>query len=151
VPGYPAVVSDQMDPVESPEPAASSSLEGHDRSPDGALSATDAGGDGAAFVPSDNTTLTSILAGLAAEGYDHDFSVVADVASMRCDACDTVSPAESFAVDAIRRLEGASEPDEMLSVVIGRCPACQARGVAVLGYGPAASADDAAVATRLRT
>jgi hypothetical protein len=143
-------VAGQVDPVESNEPAGRGELGSNDRSPDGSLTATDAGGDGAAFVPSDNTTLTSILAGLTAEGYDHDFSVVPDAASMRCDACGTVSPAEAFAVDAIRRLEGASDPDEMMSVVIGRCPACQARGVAVLGYGPAASADDAAVASRLR-
>jgi len=123
----------------------------NERSPDGALGATDAGGDGAAFVPSDNTTLTSILTGLASDGYEHDFSVVPDIASLRCGACSTISPAESFDIDAIRRLEGASEPDEMMSVVIARCPACGARGVAVLGYGPSASADDAAVSTRLRT
>jgi hypothetical protein len=38
----------------------------------------------------------------------------------------------------------------MLSVVAVACPRCQARGTLVLGYGPNAAADEAAVGTQLR-
>lgn len=110
--------------------------------------ATDAGGGAKPFVPSDNTTLTSVLAGLDAEGYTGHFTAERG-ARLRCDRCGAISDATTFVVEAIRRLEGASDPDEMMSVVIARCPACGESGTAVLGYGPAASEEDADVSTAL--
>ena len=104
--------------------------------------------DGAAFVPSDNTTLTSVLAGLEASGYTGHLSAIAG-GNLHCDVCDGVRPASAFEVLSIRRLEGASEPDEMLSVVTAICPLCGGRGVVVLGYGPAASPEDADVSIAL--
>jgi hypothetical protein len=106
------------------------------------IAADDDRTDGAAFVPSDNTSLTSVLAGLAADGFTGSLRAV-EGGNLHCDACDGVRPASTFEVLSIRRLEGASEPDEMMSVVAAVCPRCGARGVAVLGYGPSASADDA--------
>ena len=49
----------------------------------------------------------------------------------------------------LRRLEGASDPDDMLAVVGLACPHCSAQGTAVLGYGPEAAAVDAEVLERL--
>lgn len=106
------------------------------------IAADDDRTDAAAFVPSDNTTLTSVLAGLEADGFTGHFHAVAG-GNLHCGLCDAVAPASSFEVRSIRRLEGASEPDEMMSVVAAVCARCGGRGVAVLGYGPSASADDA--------
>ena len=46
---------------------------------------------------------------------------------------------------SLRRLEGASDPAEMMAVVAITCPRCEARGVLVLGYGPAAAVEDSDV------
>lgn len=43
---------------------------------------------------------------------------------------------------SLRRLEGASDPDDMLAVVAVQCPECGRRGTVTLGYGPAASPPD---------
>lgn len=113
------------------------------------LITSDADGGRAPFVPSDNTTLSSVLAGFEQEGFCAQF-VAVDMGAMRCGACGTESAAGTYAVETIRRLEGASEPDEMMSVVAGVCPRCGARGTAVLGYGPGSSPEDAAVSLALR-
>ncbi len=112
------------------------------------LITSDADGRRAPFVPSDNTTLSSVLVGLEREGYAGQF-VASEDGSLRCGACGVESPAGTYAVETIRRLEGASEPDEMMSVVAAACPNCGAQGTAVLGYGPAASPEDAAVSLAL--
>jgi hypothetical protein len=109
----------------------------------------DAGGGARPFVPSDNTTLTSVLEGLDHDGYSAQF-LTEPGARLRCSECDTTSPASAFDVHAIRRLEGASEPDEMMSVVAATCPSCGRGGTAVLGYGPNASPDEADVSLALR-
>jgi ribosomal protein S27AE len=109
----------------------------------------DADGDGStAFEPSDNTTLASVLAGLGECGYAVNLSVVSG-ARLRCGQCGGISAAHAFRVASLRRLEGASDPDEMVSVVAAVCPRCGSGGAVVLGYGPMASADDAAVSRAL--
>lgn len=107
---------------------------------------TDGAGDQVRGVPSDNTTLTSVMEGLAEMGYDGQFSVL-DLARLRCTQCDTVSAVDEFSIDLHRRLEGASDPDDMMTVLGAACPACGARGTVVLGYGPNASPEDAAVSS----
>lgn len=113
------------------------------------LITSDADGQRTPFVPSDNTTLSSVLVGLEREGFEAQF-VAADAGSLRCATCGVESPAGTYAVETIRRLEGASEPDEMVSVVAAVCPNCGSRGTAVLGYGPGASPEDASVSLALR-
>jgi hypothetical protein len=63
--------------------------------------------------------------------------------------CDSESPAGRFEVVAERRLEGASDPDDMVMVVGLRCPVCHIAGTVVLGYGPDASESDADVVAAL--
>jgi hypothetical protein len=69
---------------------------------------------------------------------------------LHCAQCGVELDASEFDVDAIRRLEGASDPDDMVAVVAARCPACRAPGTAVVGIGPTASAEDNDVTTALR-
>ena len=49
-----------------------------------------------------------------------------------------------------RRLEGASDPDDMISVVAVTCPRCGTGGTLVLKYGPTAPENEAAVGQQLR-
>ena len=66
-----------------------------------------------------------------------------------CFTCRTESPAAEFELQAQRRTEGASDPDDMLAIVGVVCPNCGAKCTAVLGYGPESDEDDAEVLARL--
>ena len=94
-----------------------------------------------AGAPSDNATLTEVLAGLADAGWTESFAAV-DGGALRCGRCRKEIEGADLTVDSTRRLEGASDPDDMLLVVAARCPACGAQGCAALAYGPEASAED---------
>ncbi len=101
-----------------------------------------------AGVPSDNTTLSSVLIGLAEEGYTGQLASTPD-GGLECLTCGVTSHVETFDELLERRLEGASDPSDELMVLAGRCPACRAGGTVVLGFGPEASATDAAVVAAL--
>ncbi|MCU1358195.1 MAG: hypothetical protein JWM89_3613 [Acidimicrobiales bacterium] len=102
-----------------------------------------------AGAPSDNTTLVVVLADARAAGFVADFRPVGESGAVRCSSCRSDSAAGAFRELAERRLEGASDPDDMLLLVTGRCPACDAAGVMTLSYGPAAGESDAAVVAAL--
>jgi hypothetical protein len=53
--------------------------------------------------------------------------------------------AKDMPVLELRRLEGASDPDDMLAVVAVECRNCGLRGSLVLNYGPTATEEDEAV------
>jgi hypothetical protein len=78
------------------------------------------------------------------KGFNGELAVRGDGA-IECLTCRRVQPARSFDARALRRLEGASDPDDMLAVAALVCPNCGARAALVLNYGPLASAEDAAV------
>lgn len=103
----------------------------------------------AADPPGDEAALTSILEGYAQGGFDSSFGVT-DASEVECHACNVVSRASTVAMSSLRRLEGASDPDDMVAVVAITCPACGARGTAVLGYGPMATVQDSDVLKALR-
>jgi hypothetical protein len=90
-------------------------------------------------VPSDHTTLSAVLDDYTAAGYGGQFEVTSESAIM-CASCGRESAPAEFAMAGLRRLEGASDPDDMLSVIAVSCPRCDARGTLVLGFGPNASA-----------
>lgn len=100
-------------------------------------------------APSDNTTLTEVIDRYRDAGFTADFSAE-EGCSLRCGACGSVVDAGRVSAHSIRRLEGASDPSDMLALVAVTCPVCAAQGTAVLGYGPMASAVDADVLTALR-
>jgi hypothetical protein len=86
--------------------------------------------------------LRNVLTHLAEEGYVDDLVPAGEGGVLRCTRCGESSPAGAFRVERERRLEGASDPDDMVLVVAARCPACGAAGTVVLGYGPEASGAD---------
>jgi len=84
-----------------------------------------------------------VLHHFAAEGYTASFTPGPSPGTIVCPSCGMASRADELAIGDERRLEGASDPDDMVLVVAAACPVCAARGVIVLGYGPHASGVDA--------
>lgn len=95
-------------------------------------------------TPSDNTTLTAVIAEFEREGYTASFGA-RDGGRLHCSSCRQESAAREFEVEVMRRLEGASDPDAQALLAAATCPACGTRGTAVFGYGPEASEVDALV------
>jgi len=101
-------------------------------------------------VPEDEgSTLMEVLAAYGDAGFTGSFSVTDD-AQLQCDSCQAVSAPADVRMDSMRRLEGASDPADMLAVVALTCPSCGAQGTTSLGFGPAASAEDSDVFGALR-
>lgn len=101
-----------------------------------------------AGTPSDNTTLTAVLAELEREGYRASFGLRGG-AQLVCSACRTHHPVAEFDIHVVRRFEGASDPDAEAILVAGACPACGSLGTAVFGYGPEAGEEDARAVSEL--
>ena len=99
-------------------------------------------------VPSDNTTLTEVLAELAAQGYDNTMWVAQD-GKLRCSGCEAEIDPSAVPVHAFRRLEGASDPDDMLVVAAVECGSCSIKASIVLHYGPEASPEEMEVLQHL--
>ena len=68
---------------------------------------------------------------------------------MKCEGCDEPVAAADMKVDALYRLEGASDPDDMAAVLAIVCSSCATKATLVLHYGPMATADDADVLAAL--
>jgi hypothetical protein len=92
---------------------------------------------------------SGIVDDLARIGYAASFRPGVDDGTMICPSCGTVSPVSRFGDVWATRLEGQSDPDDMVLVVAARCPACHDGGSIVLGFGPAGSAEDAAVVAQI--
>lgn len=109
---------------------------------------TDAPGIQVPGAPSDNVSQVSVLDELAGDGYANHLHPEPE-GTLRCGGCDARSAPEDFTDVVSRRMEGASDPDDMTLVVGARCPRCGEGGAVVLGYGPNASEADAAVVVRI--
>ncbi len=92
-------------------------------------------------TPSDNTTLMAVLKSFTEEGWTENLSVSED-GEMRCPRCRSLSPPERLVMSHMRRLEGASDPDDMVAVLAVTCPNCEAKGALVAKYGPTATEGD---------
>lgn len=101
-------------------------------------------------VARDPASLVAILQSLRVGGFTGDFASD-EGGTVRCRTCDRVRDAGALALHDLRRLEGASDPDEMLVVAAVECPACGTRGTLVLTYGPTATAEDTDILERLPT
>ena len=99
--------------------------------------------------PSDNTTLIDVLSGYAEAGFDADFGAQ-EGGTVRCGSCGSELEPAQIQMRSLRRLEGASDPDDMMAVVALECGVCGAAGTMVLGYGPMASAVDSDVLRSLQ-
>ena len=89
-------------------------------------------------VPSDETTLTQVLADYASEGFAATLWVTEDGA-LRCSECGHDSSPENATLLSLRRLEGASDPDDMVAVLALHCPKCNASATSVVHFGPSAT------------
>lgn len=86
-------------------------------------------------------TILEVLGDLEAMGFTGQF-MPRPGAQVECLACHRLSSADATVLRHLRRLEGASDPADMLAVVGLACPHCGALGTAVLGFGPEATAVD---------
>ncbi len=88
-----------------------------------------------------NRTLTELLATFESEGYRVQMAA-RPAAYVLCMGCQMESAASEMQVDGMERLEGASDPADMLAVFALVCPLCQSHGTLVVAYGPDACLDD---------
>ena len=99
-------------------------------------------------VPSDNTTLLEVLQELEAKGYTATMWVTAD-GMLKCEGCDVEIDPATVPVESFRRLEGASDPDDMQVVAAVDCTGCGTKATIVLHYGPEASREEQEVLVHL--
>ncbi len=86
-------------------------------------------------APGDNTTLVDVLRGYEEDGWTTTFELLDD-GSLNCGSCGMAILSDAVKVHSLRRLEGASDPADMLAVVAVTCPHCGSGGVITLNYGP---------------
>jgi hypothetical protein len=96
----------------------------------------------------DETTLTAVLASYESAGFDSQFAATDD-GQVHCFSCGVGAPPERVELHSLRRLEGASDPADMLAIAAVLCPSCDAKGVLVLNYGPESAPAEAEVLVRL--
>ena len=95
------------------------------------------------------STLRGVLDAYAEGGFAGSFTAV-EGGRLECHACNETVDASAATMSSLRRLEGASDPDDMLAVVALACPNCGEQGTVVLGYGPASAPEDGDVLSALR-
>jgi hypothetical protein len=93
-------------------------------------------------------TLTGVLGEFERDGYTGQFAA-REGGTMHCFACERDFAPADAEVETLRRLEGASDPDDMLAVLPVTCPGCSVRGTLVLAYGPEAALEDSEVLAAL--
>ena len=92
----------------------------------------------------DGLTLTECLSHYEAKGYTGQFGA-AEGGLVRCFSCHVDTSPDDVVLDGICRVEGVSDPDDMLAVLALTCPKCGQKGTATFNYGPEATEDESAV------
>jgi hypothetical protein len=92
----------------------------------------------------DGLTIAEVLERFEGAGYRGQFRAV-EGARLECLTCRQEVDAASVELDRLCRLEGTSDPDDMLAAAALHCPNCGALGTVLLNYGPEAPIDDAEV------
>jgi hypothetical protein len=93
-------------------------------------------------------TLRGVIGEFEQAGYTGHFGA-RERGVIRCFACQHEFSPKDASIETVRRLEGASDPDDMLAVVPVTCSECGTRGTLVLSYGPEASLEDSEVLAAL--
>ena len=99
-------------------------------------------------TPTDPNSLEELIATFEVEGYKGQMAARTD-GFVLCTSCHQESPAGDMRVDGMERMEGASDPDDMLAIAALVCPICDTQGTIVLGYGPNATPVDTDVLAAL--
>lgn len=93
-------------------------------------------------------SLLGILAAFRDEGFTYDFHARPG-GIVECGECHTPHRADTLELTQLERLEGDSDPSEMLAVCAVVCPNCGMHGTLVLTYGPDSTREDDDVLTLL--
>ena len=96
----------------------------------------------------DPSSIAEIVAEFENEGFSGQFHPCPG-GLLECLTCREITPASEATLHAVRRTEGASDPDDMSAIVALESPKCHAKGTVVLTYGPEAQSDDADVLAAL--
>lgn len=104
---------------------------------------SDAPGVGAAAPEGGAVTLISVLEQFEDQGFLSQFGE--RDGDVLCFTCRNETPPQLVTVWELRRLEGASDPADMLAVVALRCPRCGVRGTLTLNFGPEATPGESKV------
>lgn len=81
------------------------------------------------------STLTEALAEFAGMGFETEFRARPG-GELVCGHCGQLFSPDAGSVAGERRLEGASDPDDMQLVLALSCPHCSSKGTVVVAYGP---------------
>ena len=93
-------------------------------------------------------SITDALREFESRGYVGQF-VIRPGGRIECRACGEAHRPKDVPLEAMRRLEGASDPADMVFVGALRCPGCDTIGTATINYGSQAQAADARVLREL--
>ena len=88
-----------------------------------------------AVEATDEPTLTEVLASYESAGFDAQLAATDD-GLVHCYSCGDNAAPSQVELHSLRRLEGASDPADMLAVAAVTCSSCGVRGVLVLNFGP---------------
>ena len=86
-------------------------------------------------------SLLTLLADFRTDGYTNDFHSRPG-GIVECGRCHAPHRADTLELHRFERLEGDSDPSEMLAVCAVACPACGIRGTLVLTFGPESTRED---------
>lgn len=92
----------------------------------------------------EDTGLSSVQSVLADDGFSGQFIAAAE-SRILCTRCRSLVSAAWLRADEVTRLEGASDPDDMLVVIPLSCPVCGQQGTLTMNYGPQMEPEEDAV------
>ena len=93
-------------------------------------------------------TIADALREFEARGYVGQF-VIQPGGSVECTVCGEKQSPRKLPLESMRRIEGASDPADLVFIGALRCANCGARGTAVVPYGPQATPESAHVLREL--
>ena len=106
-------------------------------------------GDPGAPVAQDAQTLADVLREFERAGFTGEYRVL-EQGRLQCLTCRGEIAADEASMSSLRRLEGASDPADMLAVAALTCPRCEASGTVVLNYGPDATLEESTLLVELK-
>lgn len=93
-------------------------------------------------------TILDALRAFERHGFTEQF--MPSAAGIKCLTCGDTFPAARVPMRGAHRVEGVSDPDDMVAIAALSCPGCGVGGTLVLKYGPMAPAKEQSVLHELR-